>query len=186
LGLADKTIVVLWADHGWHLGEEDYWGKTTNFEICTRVPLLVSVPGKRRQASNSLIELVDVYPTLADLCGLRTPAHLQGKSFAPLLDDGNLPFNKAAYSQYPRKEASTGGERLMGYSMRTARYRYTEWRAPDHSIRASELYDHQTDPHEARNVAITASNRQTIARLSAMMHRDLSLSSPARISKEAK
>src|SRR5262249_5187191 len=122
LGLAEKTIVVLWADHGWHLGELDYWGKTTNFEVCTRVPLIVSVPGKQAHATDSLIEYVDVYPTLAELCGLQAPARLEGASFARLLDNPRLPGKKAAYSQYPRRDASTGGERLMGYSMRTARY----------------------------------------------------------------
>jgi iduronate 2-sulfatase len=166
---------VLWADHGWHLGEQDYWGKTTNFEVCTRVPLMVAVPGKRRQASDALIEYVDVYPTVAELCGLEPPSRLEGKSFARLLDDAALPGKHAAYSQYPRKEASTGNERLMGYSMRTARYRYTEWLAPDRSLRAAELYDHQVDPHESRNVATLASNRETIAGLSASMHRDLSI-----------
>jgi iduronate 2-sulfatase len=167
--------VVLWADHGWHLGELDYWGKTANFEVCTRVPLIVSVPGKRRQASDALIEYVDVYPTLAELCGLQAPARCQGKSFVRLLDDASLPAKHAAYSQYPRRDASTGNQRLMGYTMRTPRYRYTEWLATDLSLRAAELYDHQGDPHESRNVAMLAENERTVASLHAAMHSDLSL-----------
>jgi iduronate 2-sulfatase len=175
LALAGNTIVVLWADHGWHLGEQNYWGKTTNFEAGTHVPLVVSVPGKRRQTSDALVELIDIYPTLAGLCGLSAPARLQGKSFAPLLDDARLPGKQAAYSQYPRKEASTGGDRLMGYTMRTTTHRYTEWIAADRSLRGVELYDHRADPRETRNVAMAAVNLGTVAKLSARMHRDLAL-----------
>jgi iduronate 2-sulfatase len=175
LGLGEKTIIVLWADHGWHLGELDYWGKTTNYEVATRVPLLISVPGKRRQASDALLEYVDVYPTLAELCGLAAPSRLEGKSFARLLDNAALPGKQAAYSQYPRRDASTGNQPLMGYTMRTLRYRYTEWLASDLSVRARELYDHQTDPHESRNVAMLAANGETVGSLHATMHRDLSL-----------
>lgn len=175
LRLAKKTIIVLWADHGWHLGEQDYWGKITNFEVSTHVPLLISVPGKPRQHTDALVELIDIYPTLAELCGLQAPAALQGTSVAAHLSDASLPGKKAAYSQYPRKEASTGGERLMGYTMRTNRYRYTEWLRTNHSLHDAELYDHQADPHESHNVGRLEKNKKTIAILSARMHRDLSL-----------
>lgn len=174
-GLRENTIVVLWADHGWHLGELDYWGKTTNYEVCTRVPLIVSVPGKARQTSEALVELLDVYPTLAELCDLVPPRRLQGRSFAHLLDDASLPGKKAAFSQFPRKDVNTGNERLMGYSMRTTRYRYTEWLGAGYSLRATELYDQQNDPHETRNIASAASNAQVVQELSAMLHQELSL-----------
>jgi len=179
LGLHEKTIVVLWADHGWHLGEQDYWGKTTNFEVGTHVPLIVSVPGKSKQHSDALIELIDIYPTLTELCHLKPPIDLQGKSFAANLNHGGLPHKEAAYSQYPRQELSTGGEALMGYTMRTSRYRYTEWLRSNGSLRDLELYDHDSDPHETRNVGNQKTYAKAIALLSKQMHRDLVLPMPA-------
>lgn len=176
LGLRENTIVMLWADHGWHLGDLDYWGKTTNYEVCTRVPLIVSVPGKAQQSCEAVVELLDLYPTLAELCGLEPPRRLQGKSFAPLLDHAALPGKQAAFSQFPRKDANTGNERLMGYSMRTSRYRYTEWLADDHSLRAVELFDQQNDPNETRNIASDAANSRVIQELGEVLHRELSLS----------
>jgi iduronate 2-sulfatase len=179
LGLHEKTIVVLWADHGWHLGEQDYWGKTTNFEVGTHVPLIISIPGKSKQQSDAFVELIDIYPTLTELCHLKPPTGLQGKSFAANLDHWALPHKEAAYSQYPRQELSTGGEALMGYTMRTSRYRYTEWLRSDGSLRDLELYDHDSDPHETRNVGNQKTHARTIALLSKQMHRDLVLPIPA-------
>lgn len=155
LGLEQDTIVILWGDHGWHLGELDYWGKTTNYEICVRAPLILSVPGETRRGAraDALVEFVDIYPTLAELCGLKAPSNLEGLSFVPLLDRPERPWKKAAFSQFPRSGKDAGGEKLMGYSMRTARYRYTEWQRAGGSPVATELYDHQTDPGETRNIA---------------------------------
>ncbi|MEM7015580.1 MAG: sulfatase, partial [Verrucomicrobiota bacterium] len=103
LGIRDNTIVVVWGDHGWHLGEMGIWGKATNYEISARVPLIVWTPnGKARgKATDALVELLDIYPTLCDLAGLPTPDHLAGKSFAPLLGDPNQPWKTMAVSQYP-------------------------------------------------------------------------------------
>lgn|GEM_PF-145040 len=163
-GLDRNTIVILWGDHGWHLGELDYWGKTTNFEICTRVPLLLSVPGAKNPGASAsgLVEFVDIYPTLAELCALRPPSHLEGRSFAPLLDNPSRPWKKAAFSQYPRKE-------IMGYSMRTPDHRYTEWRRPDGTAAAVELYDHSADPMETANIASRPGSKPLVTRLAAAL-----------------
>jgi iduronate 2-sulfatase len=149
LGLDKNTVVVLWGDHGWKLGEYGQWAKHTNFEIDTRVPLIVSAPGMkaRGKQTGALVELVDIYPFLCDAAGLPKPTHLQGTSFAPLLSKPAMAWKKAAFSQYPR------GGGVMGYSMRTERYRYTKWLKSDGTAMAIELYDLQKDPQATINVA---------------------------------
>ena len=166
LGLRENTIVVLWGDHGWKLGEHQAWAKHSNVENDTRVPLLISVPGMKHagQQSDALVELVDVYPTLADLAGLPLPAHLEGRSFKPLFADPQQPWKAAAFSQYPR---TTGKVGRMGYSMRTERYRFTQWvDSKDHTkVQAVELYDHQTDPQENTNIADEPENAALVQTL---------------------
>lgn len=104
-GIRDNTIVILWSDHGWHLGDMGVWGKATNYEIATRVPLMISTPDMsdriRGQQTDALVELVDMYPSLCELAGLETPQHVEGKSFVPLLENPNQAWKTAAYSQYP-------------------------------------------------------------------------------------
>ncbi|MBU2905359.1 sulfatase [Arenibacter algicola] len=104
-GVRDNTIIILWSDHGWHLGDMGIWGKATNYEIATRVPLIISTPdmpiGMRGKKTNALVELVDMYPTLCDLAGVSLPAHLEGQSFAPLLSDPGRDWKKAVFSQFP-------------------------------------------------------------------------------------
>lgn len=147
LGLEKNTVVVLWGDHGWNLGEHGLWSKHCNFETATRVPLFVSVPGLAKgHTTNGLVELVDIYPTLCDICGLSQPAHLQGASFLPLLKDTKAAGKKAAFSQF-----WMGGG--MRYSMRTQRYRFTSYISSDESKRAYELYDHEMDSDENKNIA---------------------------------
>jgi len=153
LGLAESTIVVVWGDHGWKLGEHGMWCKHTNFELDARVPLIVRAPGKEAGAvSDGLVEFVDIYPTLAELAGLTAPGDLEGASFAPLLDDPARPWKTAAFSQYPRSHERM---QLMGYSLTDGRYRFTRWveRKNPKEIVALELYDHETDPGENVNVA---------------------------------
>jgi arylsulfatase A-like enzyme len=165
LGLRENTIVVLWGDHGWKLGEHSMWCKHTNFELDTHAPLIVSAPGMaaRGMRTRALTEFVDIYPTLCELCGLELPAHLQGASAAPLLDDPARPWKRAAFSQYPQG-------RVMGYSMRTDTHRYTEWRdITKQEVEARELYDHRTDPEENVNVVDRAENRELVERLSEML-----------------
>ncbi|MEM9644946.1 MAG: sulfatase [Planctomycetota bacterium] len=195
-GVRDNTIVIVWSDHGWHLGDMGVWGKATNYEIATRVPLMIWTPDMkaRGEATDALVELVDIYPTLCELTGVPVPSHLEGHSFAPLLDQPDRPWKKAAFSQYPNpalrewaanplsqgmRETWFGplieqvesriiaqqGERwdrelyeshLMGYTMRTDRYRLVLWRDhrdPNAEPLFVELYDHQSDPQETRNLA---------------------------------
>ena len=149
-GLSDSTIVVLYGDHGYHLGEQGLWGKTTNFELDTRVPLIVRTPGMNAagQRSASLVELVDLYPTLSELAGLPITKQLEGRSFAPILDDSAHTTKHAAFSQFPR------GGGLMGYSIRTLTHRLTQWvHRQTGEIRATELYEYGDGPIEAKNIA---------------------------------
>lgn len=157
LGLANDTIVVLWGDHGYHLGENGVWTKMTNFEFGTRVPLIVSAPTRPAPAgrTRALVELVDLYPTLAELCGLPIPGHLEGTSLVPLFENPGRPWKSAAFSQYLRP----GKPAIMGRSIRTDRWRYTEWTNPDGGNIGTELYDHQSDPAESVNVAAEEPNR---------------------------
>jgi arylsulfatase A-like enzyme len=168
LGLREKTIIVLWGDHGWKLGEHDAWCKHSNAENDTNAPLLLSVPGMKHTGTrtDALVEFVDIYPTLSELAALPLPAHLEGRSFKPVLEDPRRSWKQAAFSQYPRGQA---GRPLMGYSMRTDRYRFTAWvERHDHSkVDAIELYDHQTDPQENTNIAAEPANQALVERLTA-------------------
>jgi iduronate 2-sulfatase len=150
LKLADQTAIVFWGDNGYQLGEHGQWMKQTNFEAAARIPLLFSVPGIRpgRHGCGRPVELLDIYPTLAEVCGLESvPSNLQGRSLAPLLANPAGRWDAPAISQMQRRsEART----VMGYSFRTERYRYTEW---EFGEEGAELYDYQKDPREVRNVA---------------------------------
>lgn len=174
LGLDDDTIVVLWGDHGWKLGELGSWCKQTNYEIDTRVPLIIRDPRRRGagQTTDQLVELVDLFPTLCTLAGLETPAHLEGTSLEPLLDRPDQPVKSAAFSQYVRRpKNSPDGKRYMGHSMMTGRYHYVEWRPWDHDSKtagelvAVELYDLDEDPGETVNVAARPANADLVAEL---------------------
>lgn len=164
LELADDTIVVLWGDHGFKLGDLGMWCKHTNLEHDTRVPLIVKTPeGLRDRADDSLVELVDLYPTLCELAGLDQPGHLEGESFAAVLSDASAQGQDTAISQYPR------GKR-MGYSVRTERYRYTEWRTKGKNpeIAARELYDFEAGGHD-RNLAEEPASQSTLETLQAKL-----------------
>ena len=151
---AEDTIIILWADHGWHLGEHNMWGKFTNLEDCTNVPLILRVPGVTDSGSRTqaLVELVDIFPSLADLAGIQVPQMcprgkhnlltcVEGSSFTPLLKDPKQSWKKAAFSQYARPQyagltkisnkppfdPTDHGEDVMGYAVRVDKYRYVEW-----------------------------------------------------------
>lgn len=164
-GLSENTIVVVWGDHGYHLGDHGEWCKHTNFERATRIPLIVKVPwmpGASRV--DALVEALDIYPTLLELCGLEAPAHLQGESLVPLLENPAAAGPAEAVSQYPRN-----AESIMGYAMRTERYRYVEWRSAGSDTPADvELYDHFMDPGEDTNVVASA-DAALLASLSAQL-----------------
>ena len=161
LGLADDTIVCMWGDHGWKLGDHGSWCKHTNFEIDTHAPLIFRVPGHKQAGSKvpALAEFVDVMPTLCELAGVAVPEGGEGTSLVPTMTDPQRPWKSAAFSQYPR-------DKIMGYSMRTDRYRYTEWQNKQGEAVARELYDHETDPDENVNVAGDKAQADLVAQLS--------------------
>jgi uncharacterized sulfatase len=150
LNLRDKTIIVFWSDHGYHLGEHGLWQKQTCFEEAARVPLIIAAPGAKARGAGSqaIVELIDLYPTLADLAGLKPPDGIQGSSLRPLLDDPDKSWNRPAFTQTQRGKRD--GEWVFGRSVRTDRWRYTEW---DSGKAGTELYDHDNDPHEYTNLA---------------------------------
>jgi arylsulfatase A-like enzyme len=169
LGLSKNTVIVLWGDHGWHLGDHNLWNKHTNFEQATHSPLLISVPWIKSSKIKSPTEFVDIFPTLCELSGIPIPARLDGKSLVTVMKDPEKPVKEFAVSQYPRPENKMEMGRLgwsdgeyMGYSLRTERYRYTVWMKDMYRsnkpykkelVVASELYDYQKDPDETINVA---------------------------------
>ena len=155
-------------DGRWKLGEHQAWAKHTNFETDTRAPLIISAPGMKQAGAKTeaLVEFVDIYPTLAELASLPLPGHLEGQSMKPLLTNPDQPWKAAAFSQYPRK---VGNKDLMGYTMRTVRYRYTKWvdRKDPSKVEAVELYDHKTDPQENTNVASDPAKAEMLSKLEA-------------------
>ena len=156
-GLADNTIVVLWSDHGWKLGEYRGWGKMTNYEIDARVPLMIRAPGMNTEAmptagkqTDQLVELLDLFPTLCDLAKIDTPDFVDGKSLTPILADTNATIHSAAVSQYYRRVKDN---QFMGYSIRTPTHRMIEWREfATGKLATRELYDHQQDDSETANI----------------------------------
>jgi iduronate 2-sulfatase len=213
-GIRDHTIIVVWGDHGWHLGEMGVWGKATNYEIGTRVPLIVWTPDmkSRGKGTESIVELLDLYPTLCELAGLPIPAHCQGQSFRKILDDPQYQGKNVAVSQFPTPalrewaanplspamrqtffgplieqverrimaQAGAAWDReffendLMGYALRTDRYRLVVWRdrrdrnAPPLFV---ELYDHHKDPLETVNIA--SQHPELVAQLAARLRTEM-------------
>ncbi len=144
LGLTEKTVIVFCGDHGFHLGEHGTWRKNTLFEIATRSPLIISVPGQQPAQTDALTELVDIYPTLCDACELPISNQLEGLSLIPVIEEPNTPWKTGAISFLSRRGSKS-------YSLRTDRYRYTEW-GPLGKF-GYELYDYSVDPNETINVA---------------------------------
>jgi len=170
-GLSESTIICLWGDHGFHLGDKQVWGKHTNYEQATRSPLIISAPSIPGGVveDEALTELVDIFPTLCELAGLDAPERLDGASLVGLMrceDSGDQP---AAISQYMRLKAEGGP--VMGWAIRTPRYRYVEWRRilddgnafiPSGDLVGRELYDYKTDPNETRNLAASIEHRDVL------------------------
>lgn len=175
LKLRDNTIVIFTSDHGWHLGEHGLWHKRSLFEESARVPFILHAPGMAANGreSDGLIELLDVYPTLCDLCGVPAPKHLQGVSLRPLLNDPEQALHEAAFTQARRGPQAEH----WGRSVRTARYRCTQW---DEGRAGTELYDHQSDPHEYVNLAADPAHAAELARLTKLLAERFADVSPAK------
>lgn len=161
LGLRENTVIVFWSDHGYHLGEHGLWMKQSCFEEAARVPVIIVLPATARagQTCPRPVELLDLYPTLADLAGLPPPAQIAGHSLRPLLEDPQAAWPHAAYTQVERNG-------FAGHSIRTERWRYTEWAF---GAKGAELYDHQADPQELHNLAAEAAQANTIQDLKARL-----------------
>ena len=175
LDLTDNTVIVFMSDHGYQLGEHGLWQKSTLFERSVRVPLIVANPRNKNagQATSALTELVDVYPTLAQLCGLQNPPHVRGQSLVPVLDDVGQSMREAALSvtMSRSRPGGKGDNRIKGYSIRTARYRYTAW---NNAEAGEELYDYETDPDEFTNLARDPQQRELLERMQALLQTSLS------------
>jgi uncharacterized sulfatase len=165
LKLAQNTIVVFWSDHGYLLTEHGQWMKQSLFEESARIPLIIAAPGAKAKgrATTRTVEMIDIYPTLADLCGLAPPVELEGRSLRSLLDNAQATWNKPAYTQVQRGPAE---KRFMGRSVRTEKWRYTEW---DEGRQGVELYDHGKDPHEYHNLANDPAQTKTMAKLKRLL-----------------
>lgn len=162
-GLADDTIVVFASDHGYHMGEHGLWGKTSTFELDARVPLVIADPrsGRAARKVRGIVELLDIFPTLVEACDLPMPAGLEGTSLVPVVRGTGDAVKQEAFTQHPRPayfdRERDGRPQAMGYSVRTDRIRYTEWRDwASGATLAAELYDHATDPNELVNLASDA------------------------------
>lgn len=169
LGLTKNTIIVLWGDHGWHLGDHNLWCKHTNFEQANRAPLLIAAPGIAPSKTNSSTEFIDIFPTLCDLAKVQIPNYLDGKSLVPIMKNPSAKVKAFSVSQYPRSDTTSEKERLgftatkvMGYSIRNKQYRFTIWMKDYFKstqpfdtkyVAGSELYDYKKDPNETVNVA---------------------------------
>jgi len=170
-GLRQNTIICLWSDHGFHLGEHTIWCKTSNYEFDARVPLIVSSPQKKKgQVCRKLVELVDMYPTLVELAGLSVPSGLEGTSMVPLLDDPQRSWKKAAFTQFPRPANYKKSFDAMGYAVRTEEFHYIQWiDVKKKQPIAIELYDHRLDPYELTNLAGKKKQEPTIRQLGKLL-----------------
>jgi iduronate 2-sulfatase len=158
LKLADNTVIIFLGDHGYHLGERDWWNKNTLFDRSCRAPLIIAAPGaKAGQTFQTPVEFVDIYPIVAELCGLKAPHALAGKSLRPVLEDPTRTHKPAAFTIVRR------GTQKFGQSVRTARWRFTQWSD------GAKLYDHDADPEETHDLSRLTENHATITELKALL-----------------
>ena len=172
LQLTDKTIIVLWGDHGFHLGDHNIWGKTTNFEQATRSPLIIAMPSHIPYKTETPVEFVDIYPTLCELAGLDVPDHLAGESLVDLIKGNEKLQDPYAFSQIMRGA-------MMGYAIRDERYRYVEWIEkgphvdPDadfSKVVGRQFFDYKHDPLETINYAGSEEYKDVLEKLTRRMH----------------
>lgn len=177
-GLAESTIVCLWSDNGFHLGDLGLWAKNSSFEAAVHTPMIIAAPGRRNRGRNcrALTEQIDLYPSLCDLCGVPIPADLEGSCLTPLIDDPERLWKRAVFSQIPRDIPGRGAG--MGRSLRTPRYRYTEWTDDDTPYKASELYDYEVLPLETINVSSRPRNISLVNGLSGILEQGWASSLP--------
>jgi iduronate 2-sulfatase len=161
-GLDDQTIVIFTSDHGYHLGEHDFWAKVSLHEESASVPLIISVPGKQPATCDSLVELLDLYPTIASLCGLEVPTHLQGKDISGMLDDPTSSVRDAAFSVAPSSK---------GFLIREERWAYLQY--GEDAARGQELFDMDADPQQFTNLATSSEHAGIAQRLRAKLTRKL-------------
>lgn len=158
--LWDNTVVILLGDHGYHLGEREWWNKNTLFDRSCRAPMIIAAPGVEPGVATGLVEFVDLLPTVADLCGMAPPEGIAGESLRPMLEDPSHPGKRAAYTIVTRREGHRGD------SIRTERWRFTQW-----SDGARELYDHVNDPEETVNLAAKPDHAAIVRQLSEHLRR---------------
>lgn len=159
-GQADNTIVILWGDHGWNLGEHTLWCKHCNFKTSLRTPMILKAPGKKAgQRTEALAEFVDIFPTLCDLAGLPVPGQCQGESLQAVLDNPAIKGKEAVYSQW-----------IKGATVTTQQYAYTEWKHDNGEVYARMLYDHEADPFENENISEKAENKALVEKMSKMLN----------------
>lgn len=192
LGLSENTIIVFTSDHGYHMGEHGLWQKMSLFEESARVPMLIVAPGVSQKGgvAKTPVSQVDLFPTLAELCGVKSPENLQGQSLVPILKDTSVEGRGWALTQVTRnantlrrpgasvakKKAGGGNNQIFGFSLRTPRWRYTEW---DEGKFGRELYDHDSDPHELTNLADKPEFKETVDGLSAKLRAAAKTTYPA-------
>lgn len=156
LGLAENTIVILWGDHGWHLGEHGLWCKHCNFEKVLHTPVIVRAPDKKQNIkTDALVEYVDIYPSLCELAGLEKPFHLQGKSFVPLMKNPDQPWKEEVYCRW-----------IKGETLVTQTHTYTEWFDDSGKVSDRMLYDLTTDAEETVNISENKENKTLVQQLS--------------------
>lgn len=155
LGLAENTIVVLWGDHGFHLGEHNFWGKHNTMHLSTRVPLIIKAPGKKAGTTSSIVETSDIFPTLCAIAGLPTPKTVQGRDFSPLFEDPKKPFREVAYSRY-----------LIGDALIAPDFTYTSYK----DGKSQMLYDLRKDPNENINVANDPEYSETLKQMAELLN----------------
>lgn len=163
LGLRENTIVILWGDHGWQLGEHKLWCKHSNFDIAMRVPMIISAPGfEGGMKTEALTEYIDIFPSLCELAGLDLPSQLHGRSFVPLMKNPNQKFKDVIYARFGK-----------GESIKTDQYLYTEWFTKQGELYGRMLYDHSTDPDENVNISEFSENEVLVDSLSKILHKEM-------------
>ncbi len=175
IGIYDNTIIILWGDHGWKLGDHNSWGKMTNYNIDLKVPMIIRYPNQlnRGEQTFEITELIDMYPSLCELAGIEVPNYMEGTSFVPLIENPELQWKSAAFSQFHRRpKVSADGKRYMGYSINTKKYHYIEWYSWNHKtgtrgvLKSTELFDSKNDPSETVNISEEPKNSNVVKRLS--------------------